>query len=224
MNEIFDNITNNYTYIDSNEIDQYNTTIALTGLTSSASNNISINNISSSTNHLCIGSNTNTITVGQGIYTTGINTNSININLNGIDIRENLIKNILDRIIEIKSLTNKNLYEIFNIKNINYLKNKTKIICFKEVNLEYIDDLKNESKLLNEFIDVPIDNYKEKAIITAKNKLSTTYLDFSGTGLIWAGTDQNTITINNPNLVWGTQNNLTYNFTCTNQNNITYTA
>lgn len=153
--------------------------------------------------------------------TTSTNTNTLNINLNGYDIRDLFIKNILDKFIELKSLTKKSLYEFFDIKKIVYLKKGiTKIICTKEIDLEYVDDLKNESKLLNEFVDIESDNYKEKAIRYSKNKLSSTFLGITGTNLIWTGTDQNTITINNPNFVWGTQNNITYN----NLNYITYTS
>lgn len=175
------------------------------------------------TNNLCI--TDGYITSGQlrlsnsyGI-TTSTSTNTLNINLDGYDIRDLFIKNILDKFIELKSLTKKSLYEFFDIKKISYLKDKTKIICKKEIDLEYIDDLKDESKLLNELIDIEYDDYKEKAIRYSKNKLSSTYLDISSTNLIWTGTDQNTITINNPNLVWGTTNLYTYN-----QNYITYTS
>lgn len=177
------------------------------------------------TNNLCITDSniTSTQILNRNVYgiSTITSTNTLNINLNGLDLREYFIKNILDRVIEIRSLTKKSIYEFFDIKKIVYLKKGiTKIICTKEIDLEYVDDLKNESKLLNEFVDIESDNYKEKAIRYSKNKLSSTFLGITGTNLIWTGTDQNTITINNPNLVWGTPNNITYN----NLNYITYTS
>ncbi len=200
MKEVFNNISANYTYVDVNEFSSITTTAPITGATTSngSCNTISYNpNIFTTTGDLTSAS--------TGISTIG--TNSIFID--NFNSKEAFIKNILDRIIEVKSLTKKAFYDFFDIKKIEYFKNKTRIICTKDVDLEYIDELKNESQILIECIDVPSDNYREKAIKQDRNSSSFIY---NGDGIIWTNGTNNTITIN-PSI---------YNFNNVNTTNINY--
>lgn len=205
MKETFNYITNNYTYLDSNEISNITTT-SLTGVSSSNSGYITLNNPITYTG-------TDFITI-QGNTTAGINTNIINVD--SLNVKQSFIKNILDRVIEIKSLTKKSFYEFFDIKKIQYFKNKTKIVCSKVIDLEYIDELKNESSLLIECIDVPFDDYKQKAI----KRSSSDYSNVFGNTAIWTTSGTNAITISNPNINLN-NDNITWIY---NTNNITYTA
>jgi hypothetical protein len=205
MKETFNYITNNYTYLDSNEISNITTTTSLTGVSSSNSGYITLNNPITHTG-------TDFITI-QGNTTAGINTNII---VDSLNIKQSFIKNILDRVIEIRSLTKKSFYEFFDIKKIQYFKNKTKIVCSKVIDLEYIDELKNESSLLIECIDVPFDDYKQKAI----KRSSSDYSNIFGNTAIWTTSGTNTITISNPNINLN-NDNITWIY---NTNNITYTA
>lgn len=205
MKETFNYITNNYTYLDSNEISNITTTTSLTGVSSSNSGYITLNNPITYTG-------TDFITI-QGNTTAGINTNII---VDSLNIKQSFIKNILDRVIEIRSLTKKSFYEFFDIKKIQYFKNKTKIVCSKVIDLEYIDELKNESSLLIECIDVPFDDYKQKAI----KRSSSDYSNIFGNTAIWTTSGTNAITISNPNINLN-NDNITWIY---NTNNITYTA
>lgn len=72
--------------------------------------------------------------------------------------KEELIKNILDKKIEVKSLISEG-YEFFDIKKINFSKKRTKIICEKQIDLEYLDKLNSNTELLIECIDV--DDHKK---------------------------------------------------------------
>ena len=206
MKETFNYIANNYHYIDSTEISSITTTTSLTGVSNFNSGYITLNN---QITH----NGTDFITI-QGNTTAGINTNIINVD--NLNIKQSFIKNILDRVIEIKSLTKKAFYEFFEIKKIEYFKNRTKIVCTKNVDLEYINDLKNESQLLLECIDTPFDDYKQKAIKKTDNSSSV----LNGSNSVWVTSGSNTITINNSNTYINPDNfNWIYN-----TNNITYTA
>ncbi len=212
MKETFNYISNNYTYLDVNEISNITTTAPVTGTTIS---NVSCNTITYNPN---IVTTTGVLTSSSTdiIYTTST-TGTINTLVDNFISKEAFIKNILDRIIEVKSLTKKAFYEFFDIKKIEYFKNKTRIICTKDVDLEYIDELKNESQILLECIDVPYDNYRERAI--KQNRDSSSFI-YNGDGIIWTNGTNNTITIN-PSIY----NLNTVNTTNINYNNyITYTA
>jgi hypothetical protein len=205
MKETFNYIANNYTYIDSTEISNITTTTSLTGVSSSNSGYITLSNPITY-------NGTDFITL-QGNTTAGINTNIVNVD--NLNIKQSFIKNILDRVIEIRSLTKKAFYEFFDIKKIVYYKNSTKIVCTKNVDLEYIDELKDTSELLLECIDVPFDDYKKKAIRKTDNNIN-----LNGSNSIWVTSGTNTITINNSNTYINPDNfNWIYN-----TNNITYTA
>lgn len=78
--------------------------------------------------------------------------------------KNELVKNILDQVIEIKSLVDNYDYEAYEIKKISFYKNKSKIICTKEIDLVYFDELQKNSQIINEFIDQNIDEYKEKTL------------------------------------------------------------
>jgi hypothetical protein len=77
--------------------------------------------------------------------------------------------------------------------------------------MDYLNDLKSESVLLLECIDVPTDNYKEKAI-NQKNSIDI------NSNSIWINHSNNTLTIN-PYV--GFSNTITINDT---NNAITYTV
>ena len=203
MKETFNYITNNYTYLDSNEISNITTTTSLTGVSSSNSGYVTL-------------TNPITYTGTDFITLQGSSTTEVAIGLDSFNIKQSFIKNILDRVIEIRSLTKKSFYEFFDIKKIQYFKNKTKIVCSKVIDLEYIDELKNESSLLIECIDVPFDDYKQKAI----KRSSSDYSNVIGNTAIWTTSGTNTITINNPNIL-SNNDNITWIY---NTNNITYTA
>jgi hypothetical protein len=94
------------------------------------------------------------------VYVSG-NTFNNNINYyytnNNVDFeKENLIKNILDKKIEIKSLIHEG-YEFFDIKKIDFLKKNTKIVCTKQIDLHYLDMLNANTELLIECIDAEED-------------------------------------------------------------------
>jgi hypothetical protein len=214
MKEVFNNISANYTYVDVNEFSSITTTAPITGATTS---NSSCNTISYNPNIFTTTGDLNLTSSSTSISTSTTGTNAIFID--NFNSKEAFVKNILDRIIEIKSLTKKAFYEFFDIKKIEYFKNKTKIICTKDVDLEYVDELKNESQILLECIDVPSDNYKQKAIKQDRNLSSLIY---NGDGIIWTNGTNNTITIDpsiyNLTNVNTTTTNINYN------NYITYTA
>lgn len=206
MKETLNYITNNYNYIDSTEISSTTITTPLTGVSSSNSGYVTLTNPITYTG-------TDFFTL-QGNSTAGNSTNIINVD--SLSIKQSFIKNILDRVIEIRSLTKKSFYEFFDIKKIEFFKYKTKIICSKVIDLEYVDELKSESSLLIECIDVPFDDYRKKAI----KRSSSDYSNVIGNTAIWTTSGTNTITINNPNIL-SNNDNITWIY---NTNNITYTA
>ena len=149
---------------------------------------------------------------GTGIISSNTTAGSPIISLDSNYFKSGLIKNLLDRIIEIRSLIkNNSFYEIFNIKKISFLKDKTKIVCTKDIDIDYLNELKSESILLLECIDVPTDNYKEKAI-NQKNSIDI------NSDLSWTTVSNGTLTIN-PYV--GFSNTITINDT---NNAITYTT
>jgi len=213
MNEIISGTINNYCYLSSSDFSNISTTANITGTSSNSCvvstttdlpyNYIYINDndnkgVITSSNSLSIGSTSNYIT------------------LNGDYFKDGFIRNLLDKIIEIKSLTKSSLYEFFNLKKINFYGSKTKIVCTKEIDLEYLNELKNNSVLLLECIDVPKDNYKEKAI---KNNSENNYV--LGGSIIYNNTWNNNITITNPYVWNGTDN---FNWTYNTNNTVTYTV
>lgn len=82
----------------------------------------------------------------------------------GKDLNDNFLENILDRIIRLTSLTKKSFYETFKVKKINFLKKQTKIVCVKNVDLDYLDSLRQESIFLNEIMDNSLNKYKDKYV------------------------------------------------------------
>jgi len=224
MKEVLDNISCNYTYIDSSEISNVTTIANLTGTSSYITGNIALSNTDSIlVNDLCTITNGDNVSITSNGITTNTNeffiAGSTGGNIQFVDPKKLLIENILDRVLELKSLTKQAFYEFFDIRKIDYRKNKTKIICSKDVDLNYISDLKNESQLLIESIDVPCDNYKEKAIKKDNNLSSIIY----GEGIILTSGTNNTITINPSE--FNLYNNYTNVVGANNYNNfITYTT
>jgi hypothetical protein len=213
MKETIGGISNEYCYLNPCDFTNITTTTSLTGTSGSYAFNTTTDilyNYTYVTGDNIINNQNN----GTGIISSNTTAGSPIISLDSNYFKSGLIKNLLDRIIEIRSLIkNNSFYEIFNIKKISFLKDKTKIVCTKDIDIDYLNELKSESILLLECIDVPNDNYKEKAI----NGNMSSFLN--GNNTIW-GTDYNsinTITINpyvinqdNFNWTYGTNNNITY--------------
>lgn len=166
---------------------------------------------------------TSTMTNGINlIYNSGSvspGTNSTHITLNQDYFKKGFIKNLLDKIIEIKSLINKNEYEFFYIKNLIFGSNKSKIICEKKIDLTYVDELKKQSQLLLECIDNYNVNYKQKAI-KHNDSFSNSWSLASGINNITWTTNSGTIRIDNDLIA---NSNINWIYT-TNTSNITFTS
>lgn len=213
MKEIIGGIVNEYCYVSPSDFSNITTTTSLTGSSSSYGTTITTD---IPYNYTYISGDKITLDNcnGNGLISSNSTTGTNLFSLNSDYFKSGLIKNLLDRIIEIRSLIkNNSFYEIFDIKKISFLKDKTKIVCTKNVDIDYLNELKKESILLLECIDVPIDNYKEKAI-----NGDTSFL-FGGNNTTWITdyNNTNTITINpyvtttnNFNWTYGTNNTITY--------------
>jgi len=190
MKETIGGISNEYCYLNYSDFNNITTTTSLTGTSGSYVYDI----------------NTTTNVPYNYTYVNGSNSSNI-ISLNADYFKDGLIKNLLDRFIEIRSLIKKqSFYEIFNVKKISFLKDKTKIVCTKDIDMDYINELKSESVLLLECIDVPTDNYKEKAINHNNHKLSDSNFMWTTNNTYFAVAD-NPVNINWTNSI---NNTITY--------------
>jgi len=190
MKETIGGILNEYCYLNYSDFNNITTTTSLTGTSGSYT----------------YGINTTTDIPYNYTYVNGSNSSNI-ISLNADYFKDGLIKNLLDRFIEIRSLIKKqSFYEIFNVKKINFLKDKTKIVCTKDIDIDYLNELKSESILLLECIDVPTDNYKEKAINHNNHKLSDSNFMWTTNNTYFTVTD-NPVNINWTNSI---NNTITY--------------
>jgi len=211
MKETIGGISNEYCYLNPCDFTNITTTTSSTGTSGSYAFNTTTDipyNYTYVTGDNIINNQNN----GTGIISSNTTAGSPIISLDSNYFKSGLIKNLLDRIIEIRSLIkNNSFYEIFNIKKISFLKDKTKIVCTKDIDIDYLNELKSESILLLECIDVPTDNYKEKAI-NQKNSIDI------NSDLSWTTVSNGTLTIN-PYV--GFSNTITINDT---NNAITYTV
>lgn len=145
-----------------------------------------------------------------------LNTGSSFINLDQDFFKKGFINNLLDKVIEIKSLIKKNEYEFFNIKKLAFGPKKSKIICEKKIDLTYVDELKKQSELLLECIDNSKINHKKKAIKHNDSFSNKWSINSSGTSNITWTTNPGTITIGNNNFNWVYSNT-------NNSNSVTFT-
>lgn len=216
MKERIGGIINEYCYVSPCDFSNITTTTNITG-TSSSYGTTTTTDIPYNYTYITGDKITLDNCNGNGVISSNSTTGTNLISFNSDYFKSGLIKNLLDRIIEIKSLTKNSFYEIFDIKKISFLKDKTKIVCTKNIDINYLNELKAESVLLLECVDVTTDNYKERAIKHNDNLYSSSVV--SGDGVIyWNGTGlNNTITISDGNL---------YNYCVTNStsntNNIIY--
>lgn len=213
MKERIGGIINEYCYVSPYDFSNITTTTNITGTSSSYGTTITTDipyNYTYITGDKINLDNCN----GNGLISSNSTTGTNLISLDSNYFKSGLIKNLLDRIIEIRSLIkNNSFYEIFDIKKISFLKDKTKIVCTKNIDIDYLNELKKESILLLECIDVPIDNYKEKAIngdssslLGSNNAILT--IDYNGSLTI---NPYVTVTYpNNHNWTYGTNNSITY--------------
>lgn len=193
MKETIGGISNEYCYLNPCDFTNITTTTSLTGTSGSYAFNTTTDIPYNYT--YITGDNINNQNNGTGIISSNTTAGSPIISLDSNYFKSGLIKNLLDRIIEIRSLIkNNSFYEFFNIKKISFLKDKTKIVCTKDIDIDYLNELKSESILLLECIDVPNDNYKEKAINGDISSIINPYVT----------------TQNNFNWTYGTNNNITY--------------
>jgi hypothetical protein len=208
MKETIGGILNEYCYLNYSDFNNITTTTSLTGTSGSYAFNTTTDipyNYTYITGDNIINNQNN----GTGIISSNTTTGSPIISLDSNYFKDGLIKNLLDRFIEIRSLIKKqSFYEIFNVKKISFLKDKTKIVCTKDIDMDYINDLKSESILLVECIDVPTDNYKEKAINHNNHKLSDSNFMWTINNTYFAVAD-NPVNINWTNSI---NNTITYTF------------
>ena len=206
MKEKIGGIINEYCYVSPCDFSNITTTTNITG-TSSSYGTTTTTDIPYNYTYITGDKITLDNCNGNGVISSNSTTGTNLISLDSDYFKSGLIKNLLDRIIEIRSLIkNNSFYEIFNIKKISFLKDKTKIVCTKNIDIDYLNELKKESILLLECIDVPTDNYKEKAINWGSSSLLVT--DYNGSLTI---NPYVTVTYpNNFNWTYGTNNTITY--------------
>lgn len=94
------------------------------------------------------------ITQSDSIYFASGSSNTATITTNLIKIKKEVIENIIDGKLELESLIISQDIEIYEIEEMAFMKGKTKLVCQKEIDLDYCEILKCKSELLLELLPI----------------------------------------------------------------------
>ena len=120
-----------------------------------------------------------TITGTDTFISNGSNTTDWLISSDSSHVKKKAVENIVDGRIELDSLLCNNETEVYEIEEIAFKEKKATITCEREVDLSYVEGLKEKSILLLEFSPVQVDDYKKRAIEHYEGKVLVT-----GTGTL----------------------------------------